>query len=150
MHERIDRRVGRPATIAPRNADRRARYLAPPRLEEGPVDVLGIDVATLVVAELGGEEGELAVGSATGERLIGDDHETIDIAVGEAVPFGQRTGHDHGEHLVVGSRASAQRSMASRWYCCTIPPGRQDHGRRCHRESPRPCPIAQRSPGGVS
>ena len=41
---------------------------------------------------------------ATGERLIGDDHETIDVAVGAAVPLGQRSGHDHGEHLVVGGR----------------------------------------------
>jgi hypothetical protein len=69
--------------------------------EKGPVDVLGIDVPTLVVAELGGEEGELAAGPATDERLVGDDHEPVDVAVSEAVPLGQRTRHHHGQHLVV-------------------------------------------------
>ena len=29
------------------------------------------------------------------------DHEPIDVAVGEAVPLGQRTGRPDGEHLVV-------------------------------------------------
>jgi hypothetical protein len=102
VHQRIDRRVGRPGHDRPQ--ERRSCRLAASLhdgFEKAPVDILGIDVAALVVAELGGEEGELAAGSATGERLVGDDHEPVDVAVGEAVPFGQRTGHHHGEHLVV-------------------------------------------------
>ena len=38
---------------------------------------------------------------ATGERLVGNDHEPVDVTVGEAAPLGQRTGHHHSDHLVV-------------------------------------------------
>jgi hypothetical protein len=47
------------------------------------------------------KKGELAAAASTGERLVGDDLEPVHVAVGEAVSLGQRTGHHHGEHLVV-------------------------------------------------
>ena len=72
--------------------------------EEGPVNILGVDVAALVVAEFGGEEYELAGLSATSERLIGDNHESVDVAVGAAVPLGERSGHHHGEYLRITGR----------------------------------------------
>ena len=152
LHQRVDRRVGRPGHDRPQ--ERRSGRLATPLhdgFEEGPIDVLGIDVATLVVAEVSGEEGESATGSATGKRLIGDDHEPVDVAVGEAIPLGQRPGRHHCEHLIVDGGGLGPTldgvsmmllhgpSQSTRsWQA--VPP---------HREPPQRWLIAQRSPGDV-
>ncbi len=149
MHQRIDRRVGRPGhdRAEERGSGRLAAALDE-GFEEGAVDELGIDIAALVVAELGGEERELATCSAPGERRVGDDQVPVDVAVGAGAPLGQRTAHHHGEHLVVGggrlgptldgvsmmllhgpsrSTRSLQAPRPARPGCLTLPLGKAAH-----------------------
>ena len=97
-----------------------ARFPLHDGFEEGPVDVLALDVTALVVAELGGEKLRSPC-AGEGQCLVGADHEPSDVAVREAVPLGLNEPATTRAGTSSSAAASAQRPMASRWCRSTGP-----------------------------
>ena len=80
--------------------------------EEGTVDVLPIDGATLVVAQLSGEVGELTTGSATASSVTITNPSTSLSA--RPYPLGSEPASTTASVWSSLAAASAQRSMVSR------------------------------------